>query len=289
MVLASDYSSKGDEEMVEVRIGEDLVFIEKRYITIENVLDKAQDSSGPQTKPLEEDEEENNPSGCLDHVLYKLSKLSSEDKEKKDDNAPKIENGDEVDPIISIEDLNKEHDESQEQLAARLSKTLSDLQDIKKDMSNTFTSTDTISSTIVSVKGMIDAIMKDQLKIQEGMLAMERMNESKSTPLDPKQSVKYFIDMQDNLVKINSNALEKIKDVPDSVRNNQLRKELETHIEIFDELKKRGAELLKNDLYKSLQTEKHKKYPNSREEDRIINRIWFDSIGHWFRLLIKQN
>jgi len=47
-------------------------------------------------------------------------------------------------------------------LSAKLNKSLGELEEIKSSMNNTFTSTDTISTTIQSLKGMLDAIKKDQ-------------------------------------------------------------------------------------------------------------------------------
>jgi hypothetical protein len=48
-----------------------------------------------------------------------------------------------------------------EVLRAKLKKSLQELEEIKGEMKNTFTSTDTISSTITSIKGMLDALKKD--------------------------------------------------------------------------------------------------------------------------------
>jgi hypothetical protein len=43
---------------------------------------------------------------------------------------------------------------------------LEELEDIRSEMKNTFTSTDTISTTITSLKGMLDALKKDQEELK---------------------------------------------------------------------------------------------------------------------------
>lgn len=54
-------------------------------------------------------------------------------------------------------------------LRAKLQKSLADLEDIRSEMKTSFTSTDTISTTINAVKGMLDALKKDQMAMQNSM------------------------------------------------------------------------------------------------------------------------
>jgi hypothetical protein len=50
-----------------------------------------------------------------------------------------------------------------EVLRAKLQKSLADLEDIRSEMKTSFTSTDTITSTINAINGMLDALKKDQM------------------------------------------------------------------------------------------------------------------------------
>jgi hypothetical protein len=52
-----------------------------------------------------------------------------------------------------------------EMLRAKLKKSLAELEELKGDMQNTFTSSDTLSMTIQSLRGMLDALKKDQMNI----------------------------------------------------------------------------------------------------------------------------
>jgi hypothetical protein len=177
-VLADDYTVKGDEEMVEVKIGDDVVFIEKKYIVLDNSAMEKPDSelsTEPKTELLDEEDEDENfsldlPADIEDEeepILDEPSEEPSEDGEgvlASDDDITIGDLG--LDDVTSIgaEGVEKEQNDP-EVLRAKLLKSLQELEDIKSNMTNTFTSTDTISSTIQSLRGMIDALKKDQMNI----------------------------------------------------------------------------------------------------------------------------
>jgi hypothetical protein len=147
-VLADDYASKGDEELIEVKVGDDLIFIEKKFIKLGSSAlepsteapESAPKSKSPKEEMLDEDEEE----------------ISVADLDDEDDDEEEDDDDNESSTGVPT-DL--------ETLRAKLKKSLTELEDIKSDMSTTFTSTDTISSTIQSLRGMIDALRKDQMNI----------------------------------------------------------------------------------------------------------------------------
>ena len=166
-ILADDYTSKGDEELIETKIGDDLVFIEKKFLTLkkEALQNASEDFTVPETTSIsgvgnvkEEDED--------DEITISLNDLLDSD----DDNNDEDKDDDNVE--ISIEDLDDEDAEPEskaeelEVLQAKLRKTLDELEDVKAEMKNTFTSTETISNTITSLKGMLDAMRKDQMNLK---------------------------------------------------------------------------------------------------------------------------
>ena len=99
-----------------------------------------------------------------------------DDEDDDDEDDEDDDDDDEDDSIkISVSDLNDEPEsmfknepaqEDGEILRAKLNKSLEELEDIRSGMQNTFTSTDTISTTITSLKGMLDALKKDQEAIK---------------------------------------------------------------------------------------------------------------------------
>ena len=190
-VLADDYAAKGDEELVEVKIGDDLIFVEKKYIKLgAAAMDKATEpeaSEEPVEEPKVEDPEKKNPE-MLDEDDFSF--------DMEDDVKDEEEAGEE-DEEISIEDLDDDGEEKEisiedleepettecpvchcdpcecqpgettdiEKLRAKLKKSLAELEGLRSDMSSTFTSTDTISLTIQNLRGMLDALKKDQMNI----------------------------------------------------------------------------------------------------------------------------
>ena len=165
--------------MVEVKIGDDVVFIEKKYIILDSSAMEKPDSeisTEPKVELLDEEDDEETFSLDLPQDIE-----DEEDEEETDSpDEPSGEDGKELlasddditigdlglDDVTSIgaEGVEKEQNDP-EVLRAKLLKSLRELEDIKANMTNTFTSTDTISSTIQSIRGMIDALKKDQMDI----------------------------------------------------------------------------------------------------------------------------
>jgi hypothetical protein len=100
---------------------------------------------------------------------------------EKEEKVERLEE-DDNDSIIIVDDLDDEDDDITidnlgdleepltpptdiELIRAKLKKSLAELEDARADMSNTFTSTSTISTTIQSLRGMLDALKKDQMNI----------------------------------------------------------------------------------------------------------------------------
>ena len=177
-VLADDYAAKGDEDMVEVKIGDDVVFIEKKYIDLDSSAMEKPDletSVKPKVELLDEEDDEDNFSLDLpqdieddeeevDTILDEPTAGEEEGVLASDDDITIGDLG--LDDITSIGAEGEEKEQSDpEVLRAKLLKSLKELEEIKSNMSSTFTSTDTISSTIQSVRGMIDALKKDQMNI----------------------------------------------------------------------------------------------------------------------------
>lgn len=302
--MANDYTSKGDEELIEVKIGDDLIFIEKKFIIVNPtaVLSKEPDSTETEiidnSKPIKEDDDDDDD----DDISFSLDSLSAdiqdisddpiEPDEKEDgedskvtepiDNKKKEISLDDIeddDIKISVKDLDDEHRSSQEDLQQKLRNTLEDLQEIKKDMKNTFTSTETISTAITSIKGMIDALRKDQLTIQENMKIDE------SIVLDPKKNIQEFKQMQETLVKMGEKAISKDPNGPPAMIE-----EAKRRVEMSKEWIKRADSLLNsNDISKAIIKEKEKTYPNKTIEDKFVNKLWFDSLKFWLSLVAKMN
>jgi hypothetical protein len=293
--------------MIEVKVDDDVLFIEKKFIVIENFLEKEPEKvTVPTPEPIREDddeEEEEDEIGSLDDLVADMDfgdllgdepvKDETDDDEEEEDEV-KISMDDletepeatepeetEDDIKISIDDLDRDHKESQEDLQAKLTKSLVDLENIRADMSNSFTSTDTISSTIMSIKGMLDAMRKDQLEIQEGM---KNLDESLAI-LDPKKSIQYFHKMQKQLADAGKRALEMDNDIPEKIKD-----EIEMKTRVSEEFAKRADKILStNDISKAIEGEKTARYANSSDEDKFTNQLWFDAITHWSNLMVKMN
>ncbi len=154
-ILADDYAAKGDEELIEVKLGDDIIFIEKKFIKLGNsVLDKATDKMIGEEEfsfDLEDDvnyEEENG-----DDKEVKIEDLDSLDTEEITIEAPEVPEAPE-----EVTDLDK--------LRAKMKKSVEELESLRSEMKSTFTSTDTISLTIQNLRGMLDALKKDSLDIK---------------------------------------------------------------------------------------------------------------------------
>ena len=176
-ILADDYTSKGEEEDVEVKIGDDVVFIAKKYLSLkpealassleeDGLLPKEHSISG--VANVREDDEEAEFSISLDDLEDVLDDDDDDDDDDEIDyddlldlkfDDEEDEDGDQEDKSMYV---NEPELTDPEVLRAKLKKSLEELESIKSEMNKTFTTTDTISSTITSVRGMIDALKKDQ-------------------------------------------------------------------------------------------------------------------------------
>lgn len=154
-ILADDYAAKGDEEMIEVKVGDDIVFIEKKYITPKS---DAMDTPGePKVQLLDEEDDDLFDLDIEDNLVDEPETPA----EEEEDDETEIEGMSKHD-FPTLGDMYIENPSNDlEVLRAKLQKSLEELEEIKADMATTFTSTDTISTTIQSVKGMLDALKKD--------------------------------------------------------------------------------------------------------------------------------
>lgn len=237
-VLADDYAAKGDEEFVEVKIGKDVIFVEKKFVKLSpSALEKAEkpvvESFEDYTKDEDEEylkfssgEEVSDEETDIDTDLDTVSDSGTEEVEDVEDIDMDLdsEESEEIDePDSSTEELPKEPAEklpsdvepedlsepeakvepekvsvpsgaklrfmSYDELAtdtpgeneegvfgthgasdleilrSKLKKSLAELEEIRSEMKSSFTSSDTISSTIQSIRGMLDALKKDQMDI----------------------------------------------------------------------------------------------------------------------------
>jgi len=159
-ILADDYASKGDEEMVEVKVGDDVIFLAKKLITLKSSALKNPESEAP-VQMIDEDEDE-----MADMFSMDMEDDIEDEEEEESTEEEEIEHA--LDGLSkgvfpSLGDIYIENPTSDmDVLSAKLNKSLGELEEIKSTMGNTFTSTDTISTTIQSLKGMLDAIKKDQ-------------------------------------------------------------------------------------------------------------------------------
>jgi hypothetical protein len=146
--------------MIEVKIGDDIIFLAKKLLTL-----KSSALKNPETedsiKMLDEDEDD----------IASMFNMDMED-DVNDEEEEESPEEDEIEQALdglskgvfpSLGDIYVDNPTSDmDVLSAKLNKSLGELEEIKSSMNNTFTSTDTISTTIQSLKGMLDAIKKDQ-------------------------------------------------------------------------------------------------------------------------------
>jgi len=158
-VLASDYASKGAEDLIEVKCAGETYFIEKKHLKVST--SESDDSmtidfdAAPPKKDGDDKKEE-------PKKEEPKKEDSEEAPEKKEDSEEKPEKKED-----SEEDSKKEKKPSIEELQSKLAKALQDLESIRDDMKDTFTSNETISTTISSLRGLTDAMKKDSHSIQE--------------------------------------------------------------------------------------------------------------------------
>jgi len=149
--------------MIEVKIGDDVVFLAKKLITLKSSALKNPESEDT-VQILDEDDDE----------MADMFSMDMED-DINDDDVEESPEEEEIEQALdglskgvfpSLGDIYVETPTSDmDVLSAKLNKSLGELEEIKSSMGNTFTSTDTISTTIQSLKGMLDAIKKDQAEL----------------------------------------------------------------------------------------------------------------------------
>jgi hypothetical protein len=147
--------------LIEVKIGDDIIFLAKKMITLKSSALKNPETKDP-IQMLDEDED--------DESMFSMD--MEDDIVDDEEESPEEE---EIDQALaglskavfpSLGDIYVENPASDmDVLSAKLNKSLGELEEIKSSMGNTFTSTDTISTTIQSLKGMLDAIKKDQAEL----------------------------------------------------------------------------------------------------------------------------
>ena len=174
-VLATDFAAKGPEDLIQVKCEGELYFIEKKFVQVstseEESLSIDFDAEAPsdekpkKEEPKEEEPKEEKPAEEPKEEEPKEEKPAEEPKEEEPkEEEPKEEEPKEEKPAEETkEEEPKEEKLSIEDLQAKLSKALEDLEQIKNDMKDTFTSNETISTTINSLRGLNDALKKDNL------------------------------------------------------------------------------------------------------------------------------
>jgi hypothetical protein len=183
-VLADDYTSKGDEDMLEVKIGDDLIFLEKKFVKI--LTDEIDPAITDKVEAIEEDDDDEDDDdfnldlGDLkdddeeDTFSFDMEDVEDDDDDDDDDSEEIVAQVEEPieepietptppaeEPVEPQQPMNKDNEMTV--LQAKLKKSLAELEDLRNDMRNTFTSSDTLGNTITSLRGMLDALKKDQM------------------------------------------------------------------------------------------------------------------------------
>lgn len=184
-VLAADFASKGPEDLIQVKCDGELFFIEKKFVQVSTT--EAEDSltidfdAAPPAEDEKKEEEPKKEEGGEEAPKEEEPKAEEAPKEEEPkaeepkeeapkEEAPKEEAPKEEEPKEEApkaeggEEGEEKKKPSLEDLQAKLSKALEDLEQIKNDMKDTFTSNEAISATITSLKGLNDALKKDLSK-----------------------------------------------------------------------------------------------------------------------------
>ncbi len=144
--------------MIEVKIEDDIIFLAKKEITLKSsALQKPEAEDSVQL--LDEDEDD-----IADMFNMDIADdIEDEEESPEEEEIEHALDGLSKGEFPSLGDIYVENPTNDtDVLSAKLSKSLAELEEIRSSMNNTFTSTDTISTTIQSLKGMLDAIKKDQ-------------------------------------------------------------------------------------------------------------------------------
>jgi hypothetical protein len=171
-VLADDYTSKGDEDMIEVKMGDDLIFVEKKFVKI--TTDEIEPAITDKVQEIDEDDDDDDDyefdldlDDLKDDDDDDTFSFDMEEEPSEEPEEPSAVEPEEIETIVAEpQQLNTgSKDTEMIILQAKLKKSLAELEDLRNDMHNTFTSSDTLSNTITSLKGMLDAMKKDQMNI----------------------------------------------------------------------------------------------------------------------------
>jgi hypothetical protein len=174
-VLAADMAAKGPDDLIQVKCDGELFFIEKKFIEVSTT--EADDSTTidfdaapPDDEKKDDEKKDDEKKDDSEEKSDDSEKKEGGDEEKSDDGEKK-EGGDEEksDDGEKKEDSDEEKKEkpSIEELQSKLAKALEDLEQIKNDMKDSFTSNETISATINSLRGLNDAFKRDIVKESE--------------------------------------------------------------------------------------------------------------------------
>ena len=162
--------------MIEVKIGDDMIFVEKKFVKIlTDEIDPA--ITDKKVESIDEDDDDddslNLDFGDLeddddDTFSFDMDDVDIEDDDDDDDDEEPVAVPSEEpaaapseEPTVEPQPMNK--DNEMVVLQAKLKKSLAELEDLRSDMKNTFTSSDTLGNTITSLRGMLDALKKDQM------------------------------------------------------------------------------------------------------------------------------
>lgn len=173
--------------MLEVKIGDDLIFLEKKFVKI--LTDEIDPAITNKVEAIEEDDDDEDDDdfnldlGDLkgddeeDTFSFDMEDVEDDDEDDDDDDDDSEEIVAQVEepieepietpappaeePVEPQQPMNKDNEMTV--LQAKLKKSLAELEDLRNDMRNTFTSSDTLGNTITSLRGMLDALKKDQM------------------------------------------------------------------------------------------------------------------------------
>ena len=170
-VLAADMASKGPDDLIQVKCDGELYFIEKKFIEVSTT--EGEDSTtidfdaAPPSKEGEGEKKEGE--GEKEEGEGEKEEGEGEKKEgegEKEEGEGEKEEGEGEKKEGEGEKEEGEGDEEKkkptpEELQSKLAKALEDLEQIRNDMKDTFTSNEMISHTINSLRGLNDALRKD--------------------------------------------------------------------------------------------------------------------------------
>ena len=185
-----------------MKVGDDIVFVEKKFVFLKDeslepatkptVKNTAEEFTVPAVNSIsgvanikEDDDEEEDDESILsigdgdEEFTFSLDDLDFTKKADDDDDHEDDDDDDDDDDDHEEDDDQASHGEEKpsyfvsepeptniDVLRAKLKKSMQELEGIRGEMKNTFTSTDTISNTITSLKGMLDALKRDQEKLK---------------------------------------------------------------------------------------------------------------------------